>query len=61
MSESEGGTQKGAETDVDGDEVLEGLGHLETFDVEVTGVEEVVNPLSAVVVGLRIRFERDVR
>ena len=30
---------------LDGNEVLEGLGHLATFDAEVPGVEEVVDPL----------------
>lgn len=40
---------------LDGDEVLEALGHLEALDVEVTGVQEVVHPLTAVVLGLRLR------
>lgn len=44
------GTRGG--TDLDGDEVLERLGHLKALDVKVTGVEEVVDPLLAVVVGL---------
>lgn len=34
---------------LDRDEVLEALGHLEALDVEVARVQEVVNPLSAVV------------
>lgn len=41
------------ESVVDRDEVLERLGHLESFDVKMPGVEEVVDPLSAVVVGLK--------
>lgn len=37
---------------LDGNEVLEALGHLEALDVEVTRVQEVVHPLPAVVRGL---------
>lgn len=34
---------------LDGDEVLQALGHLEALDVEVARVQEVVHPLPAVV------------
>lgn len=37
---------------IDGDEVLEGLAHLQTLYVEMAGVEEVVHPRVASVVGL---------
>ena len=41
-------------THLDGNEVLERLGHLEPVDVEVTSVEEVVHPLSAAIVCLSL-------
>src|SRR5690349_7244909 len=37
---------------LDGDKVLQGLGHLLSLNVQVTAVGEVVNPLVALVVGL---------
>jgi len=39
-------------TNADRDEVLEGFGHLQAIDVEVAGVEKVVDPLGAAKVGL---------
>ena len=39
---------------LDGDEVLEALRHLETLDVEVPRVQEVIYPLPAVVLSLRL-------
>jgi hypothetical protein len=43
----------GKRTDLDGDKVLERFRHLQTFDVEMTGMEEVVDPLLAIMVRLR--------
>jgi len=36
---------------LDGDEVLQAFGHLEPFDVEVAGVEEIIAPLVAIEFG----------
>lgn len=44
---------------LDGDEVLEALGHLEPLDVQVARVQEVVNPLPAVVLGLCLLRRQD--
>lgn len=39
-------------TCLDGDKVLEGLGHLAAFDLEVPGMQEVVDPLLTAIVCL---------
>jgi len=39
-------------TNINGDKVFEGLAHLQTFDVKMTRVEEVVDPLGGAVVRL---------
>jgi hypothetical protein len=44
-----------AERLLDRDEILERLGHLEALDVQVAGMEEVVDPLVVAVVGLGLR------
>ena len=43
---------------LDGDEVLEALGHLEALDVKVTRVQEVVDPLTAVVLRLGLKKKK---
>lgn len=40
------------ETNLNSNKVFEGLAHLQTFDVEMTRVEEVVHPLGGVVIRL---------
>lgn len=42
----------------DRDEVLETFGHLEALDVQVTRVQEVVHPLSAVVPRLSLASQK---
>lgn len=39
-------------TDLDGDEILERFAHLQTFNVKMTSVEEIIDPLSAIMVRL---------
>lgn len=39
-------------TNLDGDEVLERFAHLQTFNMKMTSVEEVIDPLSAIMVRL---------
>lgn len=39
---------------LNGDEILKGFGHLKTLDMKVTSMKEVVDPLLAVQLGLRL-------
>lgn len=39
-------------THIDGDEILERFAHLQTLDVKMTCVQEIVHPLPAVMVRL---------
>ena len=42
----------GCQTYIDGDKVFQRLAHFETFDMEVSCMEEVVDPRLASVIGL---------
>ena len=42
-----------------GDEIFEGLTHLQPLDVQVTGVKEVIDPGVAFVISLQTKIEHD--
>lgn len=43
---------RGNNTYIDGNEVLQRFAHFQTFDVEMPGVDEIVDPCPALVIGL---------
>lgn len=49
---------KREDTCIDGDEVFQGFAHLQTFNVEMAGVDEIVDPSFAVVVRLEDEYYR---
>jgi hypothetical protein len=49
----------GPGTHIYGDEIFEGLTHLQPFNVQVTGVKEVVDPGVAFVISLQTKIEHD--
>ena len=49
----------GAGTYIYGDEIFEGLTHLQPLNVQVTCVKEVVDPVVAFVISLQTKFEHD--
>jgi hypothetical protein len=49
----------GPGTYIYGDEIFEGLTHLQPLNVQVTGVKEVVDPGVAFVISLQTKIEHD--